>query len=89
MADDRRKDLVQQLAQLRAHRKQAEEVRGHVHNRAQEQLDSGLKAKATAADFARAGRGGILVHRYHRTRMAEDARLRAIVLRGEEADDDS
>jgi len=88
MADDPdRSRLVHQLAQLRAHRERIADARKAAQHRAREQLDSNLRAKSVANDYVRAGRGGVMTHRYLRTRLTEDARLRAIVLR-DEGDDE-
>lgn len=84
--DPQRRQLVRRLATLAAHREQIAKAREQARGRAQEQLDTMPQAIETATDHLRADKGGILTHRYLRSRLVERARLQGAAFGGDRDD---
>lgn len=78
--------LVRAMARLQAIKKRTTEARGELHEKASEQLDTMPQAIDTSAAYVARHKGGPLTYRYHKTRIHEAARLRAIVQGGETDD---
>ncbi len=73
-----RSKLVRAMATLEAHRQRLRHTRAALQGRAREQLDTMAHPIAVADDFAAAGQGGILTHRYHQALLTERHRLTGI-----------
>lgn len=80
--DPQRRQLIRRMARLTAHRERIAKARDQVKGRAREQLDTMPQAVETATDHLRAGKGGILTHRYLKARLTERARLEGAAFGG-------
>lgn len=76
--------LTERLARLAAWGDRLKSMRTELQDHARERLDANAHAVRTASDALARGQGGILTHRYLRTRMTEDQRLRALAGRPED-----
>lgn len=82
-----RQKLTRALARLVACRQQLQDHRRELQGHASAQLDASNHAVKAASESMRDD-PNVLVHRYAKTRMVENARLRAIALRAEGEEDD-
>lgn len=80
--------LTERLARLVAWGDKLKEHRKALAEKARERLDANAHAVRTASDAIGRGVGGVLTHRYHKTRVIEDTRLRALAGRPEDDEAD-
>jgi hypothetical protein len=76
--------LTERLARIAAWGDRLQSMRKDLATHARERLDANAHAIRTASDAVARDHGGILTHRYLRTRMTEDQRLRALAGRPED-----
>jgi len=77
--DSHKKALTEKLAELTAKRQQLGEHRKTITDRARAQHDSMGDAVNYVGSRVDGGQGGILGHRYHKTLLTEQSRLRQLI----------
>lgn len=88
MPTDRQR-LIERLSRLAAWGDKIDSLRTQFRQHASDALEDNAHATRTASDALARGKGGVLTHRFLKTKQVEGYRLRALAGRPEDDDDES